>query len=109
VAKSAGFDDRPALLSTEARAAIPTVKRFGTAIEADDRFLLMTDALAAWFLADFEKKRRPWESLPSDPEAFAAFVQKERDDAKMKNDDATLIEILVRESQQDSDIPSVMG
>ncbi|MES2464747.1 MAG: protein phosphatase 2C domain-containing protein [Armatimonadota bacterium] len=95
VAKSSGFDDRPALLSTESRAALPPVKRFGTDIEAGDRFLLMTDALAAWFLSDFEKKVRPWETLPSGPEAFAAFVQRERDATKMKNDDATLIEISV--------------
>jgi hypothetical protein len=97
VPKSAGFDDRPALLSTEARAALPPVKRFGTTAEPGDRFLLMTDALAAWFLTDFEKKHRPWEILPSDPEAFAAFVQKERDAATMKNDDATMIDIQVRE------------
>lgn len=97
VAKSAGFDDRPDLLSTEARAALPVVKRFGTAIESGDRFLLMTDALAAWFLTNFEKKSRPWETLPADPEAFADFVQNERNAAKMKNDDATMIEIQVSE------------
>jgi hypothetical protein len=97
VPKSTGFDDRPALLSTEARAPFPTVKRFGNTLEPGDRVLLMTDAIAAWFLTDFEKKRRPWETLPSDPETFAAFVQKERDAAKMKNDDATMIEILVSE------------
>ena len=95
VPKAAAFDDRPALLSTEARAPFPIVKRFGTAIETGDRFLLMTDALAAWFLTDCEKKRRPWETLPADPEAFAALVQGERDAAKMKNDDATLIEVQV--------------
>jgi hypothetical protein len=102
VAKSAGFDDRPALLSTEARAAFPPVKRFGTAVEAGDRYLLMTDALAAWFLTAFENKRTPWETLPPDHETFAAFVQKERDAAKMKNDDATMIEILVSEAGSQS-------
>jgi hypothetical protein len=95
VPKSSGFDDRPALLSTESRASLPTVKRFGSAIEPGDRFLLMTDALAAWFLTNFEKKNRPWEILHSDSEAFTAFVQKERDAGKMKNDDATLIEITI--------------
>jgi hypothetical protein len=74
------------------------VKRFGTAVEVGDRYLLMTDALAAWFLTAFEDKRTPWETLPPDPETFAAFVQKERDAAKMKNDDATMIEILVSEA-----------
>jgi hypothetical protein len=33
VPKSTGFDDRPALLSTEARAPFPTVKRFGNTLE----------------------------------------------------------------------------
>ena len=98
VPKSAAFDDRPGLLSTEARAPLPPVKRFGSTIESGDRFLLMTDALAAWFLTNFEKKRNPWETLPTDPEAFAALVQGERDDAKMKNDDATLIEITLSEN-----------
>ncbi|MBC8104801.1 MAG: protein phosphatase 2C domain-containing protein [Cytophagales bacterium] len=105
VPKSSSFDDRPALLSTEGRAALPTVKRFGAAIDPGDRFLLMTDALAAWFLAGFEKKRRPWDALPTDAEAFAALVQKERDAARMKNDDATLIEILVSESVLSSSLP----
>ena len=98
VPKSAGFDDRPGLLSTEARASLPTVKRFGNTIETGDRFLLMTDALAAWFLTGFEKKRSPWETLPADPEAFATLVQRERDAAQMKNDDATLIEITISEN-----------
>jgi hypothetical protein len=100
VTKSTGFDDRPALLSTEARATLPPVKRFGNVIEAGDRYLLMTDALAAWFLTDFENKRLPWQTLPSDPDAFTAFVQKERDAAKMKNDDATMIEIQVSDGTQ---------
>lgn len=98
VAKSVAFDDRPGLLSTEARAPLPTVKRFGTTIETGDRFLLMTDALAAWFLTGFEKKRRLWETLPADLEAFAALVQRERDAAQMKNDDVTLIEITISEN-----------
>ena len=104
VPKSTGFDDRPSLLSTEARATFPTVKRFGNTLESGDRLLVMTDAIAAWFLTDFEKKRRPWETLPTDPETFAAFVQEKRDAAKMKNDDATMIEILVSEGPSADDL-----
>jgi len=95
VTRSAGFDDRPALLSTEARGAFPEVKRFGASIEPGDRFLLMTDAMSAWFLNAFERKRNPWELLPTEPDAFPAWLQQERLSGAMKNDDVTLLDISV--------------
>lgn len=97
VTRSGNFDDRPALLSTETRAVFPSVKRFGTAIEPGDRFLMMTDAASAWFLKTFERKRRPWELIPSDAGQFAAWLQSERADGAMKNDDVTVLDIATAE------------
>lgn len=98
VTKSAGFDDRPSLLSTELRSPFPAVKRFGAPIEPGDCFFLMTDAIAAWFLAGFERKQRPWESLPADPAAFPVWLQAERERGAMKNDDATVVEVRVMDA-----------
>lgn len=98
VTKSAGFNDRPALLSTEAHALPPSFVRFGASFEPGDRFLLMTDALAAWFLAEWEKRRRPWNDLPADETALAAWLKARRDAGTMKNDDVTLVEVTISAS-----------
>lgn len=92
VTKSAAFDDRPALISTEG-ASGPTFARFEAPVEAGDRFFLMTDALAAWFLAEREAGRKPWNALPPDNAALAPWLQTLRDTRAIKNDDVTLIEV----------------
>jgi len=58
-----------------------------------DRFLLLTDALAAYFLQEFEAKRRPWDDLPLTDAALADFIKTRRDKGSLKNDDVTLVEI----------------
>jgi hypothetical protein len=95
VTKAAGFDDRPWLLSTEPRAAVPTIKRFGAAVELNDRILLMTDAMAAWFLATYEKKQRPWDRIPEDAATFVSWLKGIRESGAMKNDDVTMVDIRV--------------
>jgi hypothetical protein len=91
--KSGQFGDRPALLSTEPRADAPPILRFETPLEAGDRCLLMTDALAAYFLAEFEARRKPWDTLPLDGEAFAPWLKRQRDSGAIKNDDVTVVEV----------------
>jgi hypothetical protein len=95
VTRANAFDDRPALLSTEARAAFPVVKRYGNSIEPGDRFLLMTDALSMWFLKTFEQRREPWALLPSEASVFAEWLQAERHSGAMKNDDVTLVDVTI--------------
>jgi hypothetical protein len=61
----------------------------------DDQFYLMTDALACWFLKQFEKGNQPWEILrdldtESVPMAFSDWVYQLRAEHQLRNDDVTL-------------------
>ena len=98
--RAAKFDDRPSLLSTEigSRAEMPPVLRYTERYEDGDRFFLMTDAIAEWFLKEFEGKRRPWENLPYAqpvPTIPAAWLKPRRDKGQMKNDDVTIVELIL--------------
>jgi hypothetical protein len=63
---AADFGNRPALISTEpaANAGLGShLRRADGECRAGDTFYLMTDALAAWFLAAAERGERPWLAL----------------------------------------------
>lgn len=66
--------------------------------ERGDSFYLMTDALAAWFLRVNEAGGRPWaplrdmDTLDAELE-FADWVDQQRDQGQLNNDDTTLIRI----------------
>jgi predicted RNase H-like nuclease len=66
-------------------------------LAANDRLLLMTDALAQWFLVETELGRRPWAALAKlgTPEQFAAFVDFLRAGGALRNDDVTLVSVEV--------------
>jgi hypothetical protein len=63
----------------------------------DDRLWLMTDALAHWFLREAEGGGRPWlplERLLGQPdEAFAAWVEEQRQAGRLRDDDVTLLAV----------------
>jgi hypothetical protein len=67
--------------------------------KANDRFWLMTDALAQWFLREHEAGRRPWDTLEgllaasAGNEAFASWVRELRDSEALRNDDVTLVAV----------------
>jgi hypothetical protein len=64
-----------------------------------DRFLLMTDALAQWFLRRSEEGHTPCADIASllaqaDPEAaFAGWVEERREQQELRNDDVTLLAV----------------
>ena len=66
-----------------------------------DRFWLMTDALAQWFLLEYETGQVPWEELDGilareDASAeFAAWIEDLRDAKRLHNDDVTLLAIVL--------------
>jgi hypothetical protein len=63
---------------------------------AGDLFLLMTDALAKWFVTSLEAGSRPWETLlevASAQEEFTAWTEAQRSQHLMANDDVTLMVI----------------
>ncbi len=63
-----------------------------------DRFYLMTDALANWFVANWEAGGRPWGALFDIGESpFSEWLNALRASRQIKNDDCTLISITVED------------
>lgn len=102
--QSADFNNRPALISTQAdgnRALVPVVVEGEWRDE--DCFLMMTDALAQFFLAQREQLSRllwmplrdKFLRLRSQP-AFADMVTRIRRERLCRNDDVTLVRVRVR-------------
>jgi hypothetical protein len=97
--KAADFGNQPRLLpSRPAKTQLaPTFDR--GACEAGDRLLLMTDALAQWFLQACEGKRQPWVDLdrllcsPKRNTLFPTWIEQRRDKGDLRNDDVTLLAV----------------
>jgi hypothetical protein len=93
---SGEFNSRPYLVGSvrptdveEAEAA----RRSGPALPGD-RFLLMSDALAAWFLRAAEDGCSPWGELEeAAADTFPDWVAARRSAGAMRNDDVTLLTI----------------
>lgn len=69
--------------------------------EAGDLFLLMTDALAKWFVGATEKGERPCETLltaAASSESFIVWVEERRTGQEMPNDDVTLMLIALEDA-----------
>jgi hypothetical protein len=94
------FSNRPSLLSSVSRANAGVWNDIAT-LEGEllekDRLLLMTDALAQWFLVEAEMGRRPWAALAkvTTPEQFQAYVDCLRAGGALRNDDVTLVSVEV--------------
>jgi len=94
------FSNRPSLLSSVSRANAGVWDQIATVegeLQEKDRLLLMTDALAQWFLAEAELGRRPWAALAkvTTPEQFAAYIDCLRAGGALRNDDVTLVSVEV--------------
>jgi hypothetical protein len=97
------FGNRPSLLCSRSDVS-EQAERWSRAQEkignwqAGDRFLLMTDALAQWFLRRAEAHDKPWDALlprlaePSTA-ALTAYVKELRRTDGLVNDDVTLLTI----------------
>ena len=97
---STAFDTRPALLSSDAASNARLQERVATATgswRSADRFYLMTDALAAWFLREHEAGGRPWHHLEvlTQDMTFATWVDSLRQSGALRNDDVTLLRLVV--------------
>ena len=101
VTRSSEFHSRPLLLSSVARANGGISSALHEA-EGDllpgDLLFLMTDALASWFLAESELRRRPWAVLERIRSAgeFEKFLELMRAGRSIRNDDVTLVRIEVK-------------
>lgn len=98
VARAEDLSSAPALLATDpdANAALGDwVRACEGRWQAGDRFYLMSDALAAWFLATSERAQAPWRRLERLSRApgsasFAALVDDLRRSRLLRVDDVTL-------------------
>jgi hypothetical protein len=96
------FGNRPRLIGSRppAKPLDEVHAESGGNCQAGDRLLLMTDALAHWFLRRHEAGGRPWRELadlpagPAADAAFAAWVEEQRR-GELRNDDVTLVLITV--------------
>lgn len=94
------FSQRPVLLSSVDRAnreVWQDVRAEEGELRHKDQLLLMTDALAHWFLTESEMGRRPWAALQraGTEEAFHTFVDLLRGGGALRNDDVTLVRLEV--------------
>ncbi|GAC1325172.1 MAG: protein phosphatase 2C domain-containing protein [Chloroflexota bacterium] len=102
IATSTDFTNRPALVSsrTGSNADSPAAALCSGIWETGDRFYLMTDAIAQWFLAGMERGTRPesWVdgAFRDDNGAFAEKVDRLCREGHMRNDDVTILRVIVR-------------
>lgn len=98
------FNNAPVLLGSrtlpDGVATMGAVTANGSG-ERNDRIWLMTDALAHWFLQEMQCHRNPLTELetfasePNDGPDFGEWIEKLRDDKRLRNDDATLVAVVL--------------
>ena len=101
VVRAADFGVRPFLIGSRDTAAGSVLDAFRGAAgrwRPGDRFYLMTDALAQWWLAECEAGRAPWRPLdrlcsPGRRHAFPKWIATRRRRHDIKNDDVTLLRV----------------
>lgn len=100
--RSADFGIRPQLLGSRCkpgRDELSLAKKKLGKWKNGDRFFLMTDALAQWFLWTNEQQTKPWAPLlkkitqPDALDAMTDYVEQLRHSGELKNDDITLLVI----------------
>jgi hypothetical protein len=100
---SDGFGARPPLCYTDRPRSERDLRYLVTAHgqwTAGDRFLLLTDAIAQWFLSAVERGEKPWNTLDQlDEKSFAPFIDGLRSRRLMRNDDVTAVTITAEATQ----------
>lgn len=99
---AAQFDNLPALIcSNPARTGVSweMVRRRRGECRPGDLFILATDALACWFLANSAAGEKPWRTLLAlDPSCWRRWVGEKRRGGLIRNDDTTLVMMKVVET-----------
>ena len=69
-----------------------SVQRVEGTCQAGDIFLMMTDALAEWFLRNHLQNKKPWKILLSLQKGqWSSWIEEQREAHAMRNDDTTAI------------------
>lgn len=92
----------PSNPTMQARAVEKLVCKNGR-VELGDAYLLLSDAVAAWYLSafnsdratalEFERLLKESQTLTPEESPLAAFIQSQRDEKRMRNDDVAAIAI----------------
>jgi len=92
-----GFDNTPQLVPTSPLPGGDGLRTATGMARDGDTFYLMTDALAQWFLNDHDRGEKPWVALNgvTTTRDLDVFVSATRDTRAMKNDDVTLMSIVM--------------
>jgi hypothetical protein len=89
------FDNNPALVCSNpanSQGLWEGVRLQSGECSPGDRFILASDALAAWFLASYAAGEKPWETLLElDASERDGWVGEQRSERLMRNDDTTLV------------------
>jgi len=98
--RSEEFNSTPSLLATRVEPNCDVeIHRTSGFCNEDDMLLLMSDAIARWFLAELESGGQPWEQIrdleTSDGVLFQDLVCELRSSNVLKNDDTTLMRITI--------------
>jgi hypothetical protein len=95
---SADFDNSPSLISSDPKRNENLYDKIAylenQSFIQGDGFYLMTDALASWFLQEYEKGNKPWTIISEntiDRSSFLGWIEQLREEKKMRNDDVTLM------------------
>ena len=102
VTSSEAFGNNPPLIATLTGVTPEHIQILSGRAEAGDRFYLVTDALAQWFLAESERDEKPWAAFDTGiltDDDLKSFVNDYRGQKLLKNDDVTLIAIEVQVQQ----------
>lgn len=99
VGRSADFNSVPWLVGSRGSDEVPVSQGQNLAgrLLPGDRLLLMTDALACWFLTCCERGEKPWLRLLTilHADGFASWVQGLRTAHQLRNDDTTVLALKV--------------
>lgn len=92
-----GFDNTPQLVPTSQLPGGDGLRTAAGLARTGDAFYLVTDALAQWFLADHDRGEKPWVALNgvTTTRDLDVFVSASRQARAMKNDDVTLMSIVM--------------
>ena len=91
--RSGAFGNQPDLIGS--RKSSKKVRRlhWHADWQKEDRLLLMTDAMAQWFLKQTENHRQPWEDVLSvaTQTDFESWISTLRESNELRNDDVTVM------------------
>jgi hypothetical protein len=98
---SADFNNRPFLVGSTIEPSEDSITKMVKTAKGDwqtgDQLLLLTDALAQWFLETYEAEGKPWEQTASIREAtnpqerFRDWIEELREKQLLRDDDVTML------------------